>query len=69
MYMFLPFLLAHFALLIFWMSLSFTFYKTFWALWMLMMMAVNGVRSARVSAAPSLNRSMVRRRLAGPVAA
>lgn len=37
---FLPFLLAHFAMFIFWMSLSFQFYKTFWALWMLMAMAV-----------------------------
>lgn len=36
---YLPFLLAHFSMLIFWMSLSFTFYKTFWALWMLMAMA------------------------------
>lgn len=35
---FLPFLLAHFALFIFWMSLSFQFYKTFWGLWMLMAM-------------------------------
>ena len=37
---FLPFLLAHFAMFIFWMSLSFQFYKTFWGLWMLMAMAV-----------------------------
>jgi O-antigen ligase len=37
---YLPFVLAHFAMFIFWMSLSFTFYKTFWALWMLMAMAV-----------------------------
>jgi O-antigen ligase len=37
---FLPFLLAHFAMFIFWMSLSFQFYKTFWALWMLMAVAV-----------------------------
>jgi O-antigen ligase len=35
---YLPFLLAHFAMFIFWMSLSFTFYKTFWGLWMLMAM-------------------------------
>lgn len=35
---YLPFLLAHFAMLIFWMSLSFQFYKTFWGLWMLMAM-------------------------------
>jgi len=38
---YLPFLLAHFALFIFWMSLSFQFYKTFWALWMLMAVAGN----------------------------
>jgi O-antigen ligase len=42
---YLPFLLAHFALFIFWMSLSFTFYKTFWALWMLMTVAVAGNQS------------------------
>jgi O-antigen ligase len=35
-----PFLLALFAMLVFWMSLSFQFYKTFWGLWMLMAMAV-----------------------------
>jgi len=38
---YLPFLLVHFALLIFWMSLSFPFYKTFWAFWMLMAVAAN----------------------------
>lgn len=32
---FLGFFLFHFALLIFWMSLSFQFYKTFWGFWML----------------------------------
>ena len=37
---YLPFLLAHFAIFIFWMSLSFTFYKSFWGLWMLMAMTV-----------------------------
>jgi len=36
---YLPFLLTHFALLIFWMSLSFQFYKTFWVFWMLAAMA------------------------------
>lgn len=44
---FIPFLLAHFSMLIFWMSLSFTFYKTFWALWMLMAMAAVRVTAAR----------------------
>ncbi len=39
---FIPFLLAHFAMFIFWMSLSFTFYKTFWAFWMLMALAAEG---------------------------
>lgn len=37
---YVPFLLALFAMFIFWISLSFQFYKTFWALWMLMAMAV-----------------------------
>jgi hypothetical protein len=37
---YLPFILAHFAMFIFWMSLSFQFYKTFWALWMLMTVAI-----------------------------
>jgi O-antigen ligase len=37
---YLPFLLTHFALLIFWMSLSFQFYKTFWVFWMLAALAV-----------------------------
>jgi O-antigen ligase len=37
---YLPFLLAHFAMFIFWISLSFTFYKSFWGLWMLMAMTV-----------------------------
>lgn len=32
---FMGFFLFHFALLIFWMSLSFQFYKTFWGFWML----------------------------------
>lgn len=32
---FIGFYLFHFALLIFWMSLSFQFYKTFWGFWML----------------------------------
>jgi hypothetical protein len=38
---YLPFILAHFAMFIFWMSLSFQFYKTFWALWMLMTIAIS----------------------------
>lgn len=37
---YLPFILAHFAMFIFWMSLSFQFYKTFWALWMLMTITI-----------------------------
>jgi O-antigen ligase len=37
---YLPFFLATFAVLIFWMSLSFPFYKTFWVLWMLTAMEV-----------------------------
>jgi hypothetical protein len=48
---YLPFLLAHFSMFIFWMSLSFQFYKTFWALWMLMAVAApallpNGAKGA-----------------------
>jgi O-antigen ligase len=43
---YIPFLLAHFAMLIFWMSLSFQFYKTFWALWMLMVMAEQSAKNA-----------------------
>jgi O-antigen ligase len=39
---YLPFILAHFAMFIFWMSLSFQFYKTFWALWMLMAVTASG---------------------------
>jgi O-antigen ligase len=37
---YLPFLLAFVAAFIFWMSLSFQFYKTVWGLWMLMTIAV-----------------------------
>lgn len=45
-----PFILAHFAMFIFWMSLSFQFYKTFWALWMLMAVVISP--SARSSSQP-----------------
>jgi hypothetical protein len=34
-----PFLLTHFALFIFWMGLSYVYYKTFWAFWILSTMA------------------------------
>lgn len=44
--LFVPFMLFHFALLIFWMSLSFWGYKTFWGFWMLMTMAVSMAESA-----------------------
>jgi O-antigen ligase len=58
---FLPFLLAHFAMFIFWMSLSFQFYKTFWALWMLMAITVAGRPELRCHSKPvrkpSLSRS------------
>jgi hypothetical protein len=37
---FVPFLLVHFSLLIFWSCLSFIYYKTFWAFWVLMALAV-----------------------------
>lgn len=36
---YIPFLGTHFAMFIFWMSLSFVHYKTFWAFWMLASMA------------------------------
>lgn len=38
---FMGFFLFHFALLIFWMSLSFQFYKTFWGFWMLAAMVAD----------------------------
>lgn len=44
---YLPFLLTHFALFIFWMSLSYTFYKTFWVFWMLATMAAPAAATAR----------------------
>jgi O-antigen ligase len=50
---YIPFLLTHFALLIFWMSLSFTFYKTFWAFWMLAAMVANDNRSS-IQPAPAV---------------
>ena len=59
---YLPFLLTHFALLIFWMSLSFTFYKTFWAFWMLMAYAAAADRS------PARLRSGSKSRLTRPMA-
>jgi hypothetical protein len=34
-----PFLLVHLAMFIFWMSLSYVHYKTFWAFWLLAAMA------------------------------
>ncbi len=58
---YLPFLLAHFALLIFWMSLSFQFYKTFWALWMLM--AVAGPAVAAKTASLDRPKSLVPQRV------
>lgn len=51
---YVPFLLAHFAMLIFWMSLSFQFYKTFWALWMLLAMAVPAGSSVAQRLRPAL---------------
>jgi len=47
---YLPFLLAHFAMFIFWMSLSYQFYKTFWGLWMLMAMVPTKARSQGATA-------------------
>jgi apolipoprotein N-acyltransferase len=54
---YIPFLLTHFALLIFWMSLSFTFYKTFWAFWMLAAMVANDNRSLIQPAAVVVSKS------------
>lgn len=57
---YLPFILAHFAMFIFWMSLSFQFYKTFWALWMLMVLALDNplhqAGQSRVPARPGMVR-------------
>jgi O-antigen ligase len=39
---YLPFLLVHVAFLVFFMGLSFQFYKTVWVGWMLMAMAADG---------------------------
>jgi O-antigen ligase len=54
---YLPFLLVHFALLIFWMSLSFTFYKTFWVFWMLATRAGTGA-STGVATVPNRSRNL-----------
>ena len=55
---YLCFILAHFGAFIFWMSLSFQFYKTVWGLWMLMAMAINN--------APVFRPSYASPRSAGP---
>jgi hypothetical protein len=60
---YLPFILAHFAMFIFWMSLSFTFYKTFWALWMLMTVSVAHVAFAPRRANPAALARKPRRNL------
>lgn len=44
---FLPFLLVFLAMWLFWMGLSFQFYKTFWAFWMLMAMAGSEIRKQK----------------------
>jgi hypothetical protein len=59
---FLPFLLTHFALLIFWMSLSYTFYKTFWVYWMLATMAAPVEGLARQRAVSSHTGALPARR-------
>jgi len=41
---YIGFLMTHFAMFIFWMVLSFQFYKTFWSLWMLMAMVAHNMR-------------------------
>jgi O-antigen ligase len=53
---FLGFFLFHFALFIFWMSLSFQFYKTFWGFWMLATM----VATREPVAMPFKNRQPLR---------
>jgi O-antigen ligase len=55
---YMPFLLAHFAFLVFFVSLSFLFYKAFWGFWMLM--AVAAVQGPALAIAGS--RSKVRSR-------
>jgi O-Antigen ligase len=58
---FLPFLLVHFSLLIFWSCLSFIFYKTFWAFWMLMTIATQGPAIAKKQVDGRLERERMRR--------
>jgi O-antigen ligase len=50
---FIPFVMMHFAMFIFWISLSFQFYKTFWGFWMLMVMAVSRQYTMKPVAAAS----------------
>lgn len=50
---FFPFLLLHFSFFIFFMGLSFVFYKTFWAGWMLMTMAAKSGQPGRTPVAPN----------------
>ena len=66
---FLPFLLVHFSLLIFWSCLSFIFYKVFWAFWMLMTLAVerHAFRAGEVARAPAPLRTSRRPTRAGRV--
>ena len=66
---YLPFMLTHFAMFIFWISLSFQFYKTFWVLWMLMAMSVSAAQDwpATISRMGRVRQvSMGRRRAAFP---
>jgi hypothetical protein len=53
---YMGFYLAYFAMFLFWMVLSFQFYKTFWALWMLMMMAAKYDRPNTTVAAKASTR-------------
>lgn len=64
---YLPFILAHFAMFIFWMSLSFQFYKTFWALWMLMALAVPKLAAARTPIRRHLNDARPQRGMQRPI--
>jgi hypothetical protein len=65
---YLPFLLAHFAMFVFWMSLSFQFYKTFWGLWMLMAVVMAGDQSqARPVFKKSRSRTRSKQNTTSPV--
>ena len=48
--LYLPFYMAYFSMFIFWMVLSYTFYKPFWALWIMMAMLSSELRALSMRA-------------------